>query len=929
QDNQSIIFEHFLDEYYWLNKENISGIKFHINWFFENDPSLTVTECGVTFYNWVTKNWTNTVHGTGGDWFETAGPNQLCPSPPTQNDSAIYDSTWLNDTNLINQIVDETHNNRVLVRVFIVSNGADTYDLNACINFERLEISYKNYFSAVAKIADKDGVLHYFNMTNTVDGSGYRIWELNFSASDFIAQEFLIYFDIQNGNSSSKIWGYRVQTIKVSENNYHWSSFVARDEEHWWDGNYTISVKRRPLSSSFTQGVPQIYRINYHFMCNGTIQDPDGYGLLHEDNYSAFFIQFRLGGAQEQKNWPISVSILGSNLNYSDTTGFWNLDYAFGSYISAGRYFYRLYIQSKEGITYASDWYDLRILNYQPKNFVINSFNPSGSYYREVTPLSFDIRIYDLESNESGLYPSFMMNCLDRTGQDYTWIRNASTSQITSVGGNTYRISGNFVFGREINIGSYDNIYIRVSDNDPVWPETGRLRIGNVNITILDNAPFVSMVLDSVSANDSVYRNNSMTLYWNISDFDDWDWQNFTLSSFRIDYPNGTFENIGAGSVIYNVSSRRFEYHRFYNIYESIGTFAFTIDYTDPDGEHLVSVMHYNLNVLDNLPILKELMFINLNETVNGTHPHATLYTNNNLTDFMLFRGYQTLKILVNLSDIEDTYKPEKSYHINTVYFTLTHNKTSLYDPWPNKYASWDNFTLKSVDTANHIETWELSLTLPTSKYFYAGGCFFNVYMKDTDNGVGINNQGFIGIKNNPPRFFGDIFRIRVNDTLNPDFIGKGTPIYIDIFATDDDIGELGIESIRVDYQVESTTRTYYLHSTFGSNDWDYNSTDGRYIVIIQTDSQKNPNIPTNVVSIKITGITVQDNDAGHIDDLDKYGITSAQYTVKNPKEMFFYEVKRTPFPIQYIIIPVGIVAAVVFSVWYYRKYFSYRKYMD
>jgi hypothetical protein len=935
--NQSIIFTHYLNQYYWLNSENITKMRFYINWHFDDPvPDISIPMIGVDFFNWETNKWTDTSQKPG--WNQPpAASGELNPSPPSTKDLDYWASPELNDKNLINQIVNGSNNNKLMVRIWISSQASTVASyLNCCIDYEAIEVQYENYFSAVMHVADSEGYLSEYPMENTLDDTTFRVWEYDLLIGSNSSRDYIIWFDVQNGNSSSKLIGGRYSSIKISDTNFLNIPYVSFSEQKWWDGNFTISVKQRVLGSTFVMGQSALFRITHTFQTNGTFVLS---ARIPRSYFDTFSIQFRLGGQLNFESWVSqSVSVDTNSLDYNQATGLWNLSYNFPTTYKAGRYFYRLFLKSTDGNYFATEWGDMRIFNYQPNTFVSDEFNPNGIFYRENTAFPFNIRINDLESEASGITIGFQMNCEDRNGNPYLWNRDADSVVKAEISENTFRLSGTFKFGREINVGDYNNLYIVVTDDDNVWPQTAKLRFA-ASLSIKNSLPIASIPISSNRSGNELFRNNGVQLYWNITDLDDWNYQNFTLDTFRVDYNNGTVVNPATSLINYDPVHHRFEFNRFYSIYDSNSTHVYTLNYTDPDGDPLVSSQILNLKVKDNLPTLVQIQFENLNKTKDGTIEYYNLVKSGvpipgNLSAFQIHRGNEIVRITIQLTDIEDSHRSDRNYNISKVYFKLIHNMVSDYDPWPNGLATWDDLEMMQTGSFNGIEKWELNLTLPTSRYFYAGGMQFVVYMKDADNGYGINNSGVFGVSNHAPYFakiaqnYNRGFNVFVNTTSNPAAVKYGEPILIHVYASDLDIGQLGIVRITVGFQIQTPTRTSFGDAYYTAVDWTYNATDDFYELILHTDITRNPEMTLNALLIRITDITIEDNDAGNVDNTDKYGDVLATIIDLN-YELDVYALPVVPFNIWVVIIPIAAVGVAVFLVWYYRKYFSYRKYMD
>jgi len=604
---------------------------------------------------------------------------------------------------------------------------ADGEYYNFSVDYEELEVQYDNEFTAIAHIVDSDGQKYEYNMSHT-DKAGSRLWNLTLPNSEWLSKDYIMWFDVQNGNSSTKLIGGRVQPMSKGSF-FVLGPYHELSSERAWDKNYTFTANNRAQTSTFTKHHKlNIYRSIESILINGTLGADS---RLREDDFTDFWVEFRRGGTQNYNDWHIIPTTSGF-MDYNNVTGVWNVTYPFLNTFPAGQYFYRLKLQTIEKGIYASAWCELRIHNFQPQDFTINSFPTSGNYLRENTIVNFDIDISDIESDETGLQSSFLLECLDRTPSHdpYSWSKIADTQTTTPLGGNLYNLAGTFKYSRSIHIGPYNEIYVIVTDDDPYWPQTGKLRVPDFGVNITNNAPVMSMAIDSDKADDSVFRNNSMLVHWNITDLDDWDYQNFTIHTWTIDYPNATQEvyNEGnrAGIIEYNGINHRWEYDRFYTRYDSFGTYAFTINFEDPDSKS-TSYQYFNPEIKNNLPTLVNMTFENLdrpNMTVELLLNRETgEVINDNLSDFIVYRASDNIRFTLNVTDVEDSYMPIRDNNITEVYFKLENRKFTIDDVYTG--ASQDSrdystFVMNKSGSVDGVETWISEFQLPGDADFYA-----------------------------------------------------------------------------------------------------------------------------------------------------------------------------------------------------------------
>ncbi|MHA1338772.1 MAG: hypothetical protein ACTSRZ_01955 [Promethearchaeota archaeon] len=919
---QSIIFKYKLDKYFWLNEENITGIMPHWNWYF-NDIGQSIGSIRISFWNWSSNDWTSTI-------WQNSSVEEFCPLPVTKfTKGKVYSpSTWLTDLNTISDIINETENNLLMIRFEIMAAGGLSQPLNLSLVYEALEIRYNNTYSATLYVQNDDNLVYTYRMNDAYHNASIKTWQCTIPTDQYTNPNYAISFLLQNGNSTVKMFARRFETYYDPLYDEWYKRIIADySEETWYSRNQTFSIRDRTISTSFNPSDLTITRSTDLFMVNGTLSSE---GKIDVGNYTSFLIELRKGNESEYSDWIFYPR--SSVFTYDVATGFWNISKYISNNTEAGRYFYRLRLETVQGQVFATDWAEVTFLNFQPRVVEVNTLNVNGQFYRENTAIPFDIRIREIETDISNLKLEFGLIALDRSTShnQFLWTRQTSFSYV-ALGDDYFNLTGTFTFGSDINIGNYNHFYIRLIDDDPISSQIGAQRIF-ANIQILDNSPQWSQTPQpNVS---SLYRTNTVQISWNFTDLDDFDvLNNFTITTFTITDPSSNVHPLNVGNIIYDAapSQMRFEYDYQFSISNQTGIYTFTIAIQDPDGLQISNTT--TVTVLNNLPTLSELKIENL-----ATNTYATLVQDNNLTDFSIYRGTQQMRVTVNLTDIEDSYLNDAA--ISRVYLSFTHKFTAaqIGDPWTDSANFDTDLTLinSASQNGNGIQTWSGTLTLPVADQFYSGDCYINVHMVDDDLDEAINSNNEFLVRNSPIHFTGPLYEIEIDGVKNKHEVIRGQNIIVRVYFEDNDFNpndpnnELGPSRAIISYKIIQGTYQKSAVAHIDEDEWQYDSSSGSIILTLKTDdSNKDLPAPSNLqLKISILSITLFDNDFGYIVNTTKTGADQASILDIN-YEITFVEVEVDLTWLYILLGVIGAVALGLFIVWYYRKYFSYKRYME
>jgi hypothetical protein len=237
----------------------------------------------------------------------------------------------------------------------------------------------------------------------------------------------------------------------------------------------------------------------------------------------------------------------------------------------------------------------------------------------------------------------------------------------------------------------------------------------------------------------------------------------------------------------------------------------------------------------------------------------------------------------------------------------------------------------------NYYEIWTATTTLPAAKGDYAGNIEFDVRITDNDNGLGTDASNTFTIYDHPPQFVGTGFAVSIYSRNNGTFVsvpqstnGLYYPYDIDdypqiflyINATDVDGQDIGVTTISYSMDVQISLQTETFNDQKAAADIQ-NGTNS-YRILIDTKT-----LGSDVRSITITKIVVADADAGHCDG-SKFQTTIQLSGLQYKIILHQNSIPGIPWPTIIIFISIiGAIGAVFFGFWFYRRYISYRKYLN
>jgi hypothetical protein len=295
------------------------------------------------------------------------------------------------------------------------------------------------------------------------------------------------------------------------------------------------------------------------------------------------------------------------------------------------------------------------------------------------------------------------------------------------------------------------------------------------------------------------------------------------------------------------------------------------------------------------------------------------------------------MRVTVNLTDIEDSYLSNTM--IKGVYLTVEHDDLvgQSGDPWGNDSRWNTSFTnLKTAtQNGNGIETWNTTLSLPLLTEFYSGHCILKIHMIDDDDDVGVSDGYYFYVNNSAPNIISPNVKIEIAGVAGATVVEEGTDIKVWVYYEDVDYvssnpnNELGLSGISIDYSILYGAQLRTAHVVFARGEWEVDAGTGALIVAIDT-SEENTALQINTretISIQITKVTIYDNDNEHVLHDQITGSTS-DFVSLNYNIEFVPGQKVIPWWV-WLIVAVAAAAGGVFFVWYYKKYFSYKRYMD
>jgi hypothetical protein len=674
-----------LEHKFWLNKQNITRIWADIN---QTVTGIsTLLSSSIEVYDNSRELWIIPNTGQPGVWYSSQGNLSTMvhiAKLPTEYGyiQQVYHSEAWDNTTVIKNCIDS--DNIAYFRFLIKLPGGTGLPVNLSIDYFKIHVEYQNYLSAQVGILDSiSNQIEIKPMIQTGVNSTHRTWSLVYPTSLLSARNFYFTFIAQNGNSSIRYEYGQLEGVATADNdqNYLWKPVYNSSISF----NYSSSLKKMQVEINFTNinyaTVVNLHRNREPLIFNGTLESKYDYSSFY-----TFVVQLRHLEMNNANEWDMSIraapltTISTDFFTYNFSSSTWNVSATFAQNTRekiwrSGVWLYRVLVITNESLIKVTDWAEYRLFNYQPKDMVITGL-ASGQYYRVKDPVPYEISFVDLEGNnnpnqadgkEYKISISFIILNRDKNLTQEKWnsSTNANFIKVTQ-SLNRFYFEGKVFFGREIQIGSYSDVYIQVSDLDQDWPQVGTIKIFNKNFTVLNNHPEPIVKLDSNMTGeleDKVYRENGIRIYTEIFDLDDFAYQVRPMY-LNMTYLNGTNTAVRDCNSSFINNSRIWYFDLFVYRTNTTGYWSFISNFKDPDGDTLKGgQMALNIEILNNLPQLLHMWYKNIDK---GTVAYV-----GNQTNFGIYRGNETFEITADIYDVEDTWLESTDYAIQTVNFTL------------------------------------------------------------------------------------------------------------------------------------------------------------------------------------------------------------------------------------------------------------------
>ncbi len=683
----------YLDAKPWLGKENITEIRLNMSQWYNFTGVPTVSSVRVQFWDfknevWVTPNEGN--YSEAATWIETPPGILAKRFNDVANFSKLWNSSSWNITdgklNIIRNCIDENNRNQMLMRV-LYQNTVEPQNnkLNISIDFVKLLVFYNNTHNAWLKYRFNDGKTEQMvNMTLGVNTATRKEYYAIIPTKTLSASTMNFDFFAQNGNHTLRLFGgqfigrFSWQTGVIESIPFYNQTLPQNDINK----NYTVQIV--PRYADFIN-VNYLFNTNLHrhqdyFMFNATVSHP-----FPLTTHKLMVLQLRQADMATQAEWMQIDCISNAStepypFKYNETTGQLVANFYFtnnfqGNVWRSGLYYYRILVVDNVSSYNATPWQEH---NYQPQQFEIQNLE-SGNYYRVTDNVNYKIYFVDLEADNdyytatgSEFQVKVYMTIYDRyEGKTIYWDSNSyyRYDRVERVNPALHRFpfNGYFNFSKNVNIGTYNNIVFQVWDLDPDWPQVGTLELKDYSFTVLNHAPQVQTALATNTSNNEVYRDNWVKVSTLISDIDDY-FNDIQPTAWTLSWINSTggyqIRDITQEYVRTNVSERAlFEFTFFVDIRNKTGIWPMVANFRDWDGATLSGPQTLNVQIKNNLPILKNMFLKNLD-----TGEIAYL---GNQTDFGIYRNNATVQIITEIYDVEDTRISELQYSIANMRFEL------------------------------------------------------------------------------------------------------------------------------------------------------------------------------------------------------------------------------------------------------------------
>ncbi|MHA1730977.1 MAG: hypothetical protein ACTSU5_03495 [Promethearchaeota archaeon] len=949
-DNSSIRMDFQFNLPWWVSKENLSFFQFGIGAYISRDEnndlewdgSVTGSD-GVNFkyWDWETSSWQFLPREPGPDVYYNYFSSILANDAPDNFIHWENISFWnnsligkiLNDNwqcSLKIDVVDEDQTPgtsapgefRMTIDCWNVSLGVAN-DLGG-----RLYVH--NEFDPEEGVGSTSSSVYYFTRTSYDDVNDVSYWTTTIPTSTFNSGNYTFHAYLQNSNSCT--WFFGARYMNWEEPFYNLVDELANTSMY---RNQTFQIIPHGLTCTIDLlGSNRMYRreVFQTFLVQGTLSTPGNYGS------SNFKLQFKYlsgdssgtiirdGGTTYPFYWDIPSG--------ATTPTTWKANATFQvNPFRAGRYVFRAIFTNNDTTenTVGTVWQEIRIINDPPKFLIVNQ--QGGVVRRVVDKADLTVRVYDNDNklDDDNYQPRLEMELQDRKNGDafvtaVVW--QGTVSQRTQATGyflyddqdNTVVTFPAWVLARK-----YNESRFVLQDNDADQPQLSVYRTNRTEYDVKDVLPAFQLMKLSIDGTGTeyddpivgidLYRNHNFKLMVNMTDADDpWEGDmNVTgVLHYTVQSSDETFTN---SSFTYDDTNNYFFMYYYVSRTKATGLYQLTITFTDPEGNSTSTSPAFNINILNNLPVLHGVNF-----SKDGTNfVEAPLTGTYSPDDFKIFRGNETLYVDAWVYDEEDSWV---AFKMQSVTLRLTHKNTAATDFVPIDIG----FTHDSTDGSTHIEYWRASTVLPINTTFFAGNLTASLIATDTD-GAATSSDRNLKVRDDPPK----LIKYTVDENITLSETGY---LNLTVWATDYE----GLRSIAVKFRLDMPSVTDYKTVKVTSASWVKSSTDNSYrFNVTLVGDLLDIDTYEYLTALKIVQISARDYDYGRIqggkanNEIGELG---------NPEDVANVEISITiihpaggggtwdPLYTWLIIGVVGAVAGVGFGYWFWKNKVSYRKYL-
>lgn len=919
-----------LENKWWIDKNNITQIHVNIDNWFNSTSGLTIY---FEFWNFTSEKWVLLSGCTDGNLKDTADDTnfeKIVNSPTELED--IIESYY--DVNA------EDYRSIVNMRIRIEKLAAyQTKDYLISIDYIGLDYTCKNNYTAELTLSRKlnTGVGETFDLVPYRTGATTMRYsaEINVKDLGLYAENFVLSFRFQNGNSSlyytyyrmiSRVFRNDIDSLSIKRLHY----YDKEEEINYLGANFTIHVRNPVIScpADFTlnrkssgMSIESVFftrnrdQINLTGTLNlQTLKDNE------TNTHLDLQVQFKYGTEymSDSGAWiHDNEADTGSTFTYDFTNKKWSFIKTIDSEFNVGVYFCRLYLRNQYGEENFTAWKVVRVQNFQPIDFQFEFYDETLIKIDRSETYSFDFSFldYDMTTSDATSDPQLISGLLEiRDKSNVLKKINSTDYTFKSKTGNRLLFEVDIFIPSWVKTGPYNETYIEwtlmVNDTGSEMQEQiAVLHYNKTKFVISNNAPTV-YAFSTDKSNDRVYRNQNVNFRFKIADPDEVKPNNLEIINLNITDSGSTIRNTLDNDTVGLDNSYR-NFSRIITSSDLVGTWV--VDVKLNDSDHRIAKYSFTFQVLNNIPVILE-YGITPNETKRNTGVGVTFK--------------------LNASDVEDTYLGDKKCTGAWVY--LRHRGYSEKIRTVSSNIEPYIFNLSGRAGVNK-EIWNRTVEFKTTmagERFFAGNLSVVLNITDSDGATTQINATDLIILNNAPGFTSakieSLGMTEEDVSYVSDTVVRKKAIDFYLFASDVE----GLSSILLSYiEIDPENREIYNSKTFDESNWiyyaDYKNTS---ISLYKLPLNTSKDIREGTVKIEIDDVYIFDTDHGYKSET-LYGRTSNYYDFSGIT-ITILEKEEGPDLSSFVLIGtiVGISAIgviTVLGILYWRKKSGWKRFMD